>query len=439
MNDFHKRSKRWLCIWLLIISVAFSSNTVQAQEPALADAPFLYRVEFPEEIGSVEQRWEGTSPKTIILIQDSHISLEVQLNISKIIETLVKEYNVGLVNIEGADHEKIDFEELRQLEPRDVVERVSIEFLKESRINGAVYAKINCDKDFKQYGTEDKDKYLENYKYYLSVIEHNQQLADFILNVRNQLMKNKQKFLSQKLIEFINVEILFRDGDTSLISYFKILIKNANELGIDLIQYPSITQMVEIALSEEQSEMFKSVDNEGLLNELAQLSKAIIDQMATTPRAQQFVELLNKIMRLQDMLRLRVLPDDYEDYLQNESEFQEARVSSLIKALFPDMDMTPLIGLNELLKNMDFFYQKAHERSRVIFKNSLKNMETEGTDISVIVSGGFHTNELVNLCKENDISYIRVMPKVTSTESTVDYEGRMLELKAELIQDEDEE
>ena len=66
-------------------------------------------------------------------------------------------------------------------------------------------------------------------------------------------------------------------------------------------------------------------------------------------------------------------------------------------------------------------------------------METEGVDVSVIVSGGFHTNELVNLCKENDISYIRVMPKVTSTESTVDYEGRMLELKAELIQDEDEE
>ena len=52
-------------------------------------------------------------------------------------------------------------------------------------------------------------------------------------------MKNKQKFLSQALIEFINVEILFKDGDTSLISYFKVIIKNANELKIDLIDYPN--------------------------------------------------------------------------------------------------------------------------------------------------------------------------------------------------------
>jgi len=34
-------------------------------------------------------------------------------------------------------------------------------------------------------------------------------------------------------------------------------------------------------------------------------------------------------------------------------------VVELIKALFPEMDTVPLIGLNEMLKSMNFFYQKA--------------------------------------------------------------------------------
>ncbi len=421
----------------LVAMILIYPFSLLAQEPSLPESNNpLYSINFPEEIGTVEQRWEGSSSKTLLLIQDSHISLEVQLNIAKIIQTLVNEYDIKLVNIEGADHEKIDFHELRELEPRDVVERVSVEFLKESRINGAVYAKINNVKDFLQYGTEDKDKYLENYKYYLKVIENNKSLSDFFSALRARLMKNKQLFLSQPLIEFINVEILFKDGDTSLISYFKVIIKNANELGIDLIDYPSISQMIEIALSDEQAEQFKNVDNEKLLNELAQLSKVIIAKLSTTPRAEQFIKLLWKVMRFQDMLRLRVLPDDYADFLEKEGEYKEASMREEILALFSDMDVTKLVGADEMLNDMKLFYSNAHERSRVIFHNALASMQTEGVDISVIVSGGFHTDELVKLCKENHISYVRIMPTVTSTESTVDYEGRMLELKSELITDE---
>jgi hypothetical protein len=410
---------------------------LQAQEqPAAESDNLLYKVDFPDDVGTVEQRWEGNSEKTLILIQDSHISLEVQLNIAKIIQSLVNDHDIKLVNIEGADHEKIDFQELRELEPRDVVERVSVEFLKESRINGAVYAKINNEKDFLQYGTEDKEKYLENYTFYLKVIENNKGLMDFFSVLRAKLMKNKQKFLSQALIEFINVEILFKDGDTSLISYFKVIIKNANELKIDLIDYPSISQMIEIALSDEQAEQFKNVDNEKLLDELAQLSKVIIAKLATTPRAEQFIGLLWKVMRFQDMLRLRVLPDDYADFLEKEQDYKEASIHQEILALFPDMDVAQLMGADQMLNDMKLFYSNAHDRSGVVFRNSLESMKTEGVDISVIVSGGFHTNELVKLCKENDISYLRIMPTVTSTASTVDYEGRMLELKSELITDE---
>ncbi|MFC1809034.1 hypothetical protein ACFL3D_02785 [Candidatus Omnitrophota bacterium] len=183
-------------------------------------------------------------------------------------------------------------------------------------------------------------------------------------------------------------------------------------------------------------EQFKSVDNEGLLNEMSILSKDIIQKLSSTTRSQQFVDLLMKILLFQDLLRLRILPDDYEMFLKEQAQYQEAYLRQQIVALFPQQKMDLLVGLNEMIKHADLFYKNADHRSEVIFNNSLTNMETEKKNISIIVSGGFHTNALVNLCKVNDISYLRVMPTVTNTESTVDYEGRMLDLKTELITEE---
>ena len=52
---------------------------------------FIQRMTIPEDMGSIEARWVGSSDTVLILIQDSHISLEVQLFIAQIIEHCIKD------------------------------------------------------------------------------------------------------------------------------------------------------------------------------------------------------------------------------------------------------------------------------------------------------------------------------------------------------------
>ena len=430
--------KRYQRVVLFLTFFSFTCVSLphaSAQEtPNLQDAILnLYKMDLPEDIGSIEQRWKAEGDQMLILIQDSHISLEVQLNIAKIIQLYVDDYNVELVNIEGADHEKIDFDELRNLEPRDVVEKVSVDFLKESRINGAVYAKINSRKDFIQYGTEDKEEYLENYKSYLAVVENNADLLSNIVDVKNTMLKRKEKFVSKKLGQFINLEILFRDGDTALASYFKRLMKNAKKLKIDLTKYPVTYQLLEIALKAKDEEAFKRVDYKTMLDELALIAREVKGKYAKTIKAETFVELLERLLTLEELLKLRIVQTDYELYEEDATRYSPESLSQLIQDLFPERDTQFLQQLPKILKDADDFYRIAHDRSGTLFFHSLENMEAEGKNISVVVSGGYHTEAIVQLCRENEVSFLRVMPKVSSDEATVDYEGRMLALKSELL------
>lgn len=424
------------CIGIVFFVCVCMQIPLIAQEPTeniFQDR--LYHFKIPEEIGSIEHRWQGTSGKTLLLIQDSHISLEVQLNIAKIIELFVNDYDVSLVNIEGADHEKIDFQELRELEPRDIVEKVSLEFLKESRINGAVYAKINSEKDFVQYGIEDKEAYLQNYKYYLAVVENNQKYLDFFSAIKNTLMKKKARFISKDLGEFLNLWILFKDGDVALTAYFKRIIQKAKDLNIELMEYPSVMQLLEVALDTGEGNQFANVDNKALLSDLDRLGVEIRNRLAATETARAFMRLLLKLFDVQELLRLRILPQDYERYQENKADYREYAIINEIKQLFPEQDTDACVGFDEAQSNIEHFYSEAQSRNDVLFRNTMANMETEKQDISIIVSGGFHTDGLVSLCEEKGVSYARIMPMVTSSDATVQYEERMLQLKSELIGD----
>lgn len=424
------------CVILLCVCVGVS---IGGTFPAWGAEPefksLVYQLAIPEDMGTVEDRWEGSSDKLFVLVQDAHVSLEVQLHIAHIVEYLLKTYNIDLVNIEGADEGKINFQELRELEPRDVVEKVSVEFLKECRINGAVYAKINSEKDFLEYGTEDKSAYLENYKRYLAVIENSKETLDYLVGVKDAMMKQKKNFLSPSLVEIVDVDLLFKDNDVSLVSYFKVILKYAKKLGIDLIDYPSVSQLIEVVLSADAENKFRNVDSEKLLDELMAINKKIKERLATSPREKQFLELFDRIMLLRDILVLKVVPSDYMKYTKDPASYGSYAMTERIHALFPAYDTAPLMKLDGLLKSAKEFYERADERSRIIFHNSLANLKAENRTKAVIVSGGFHTEEIAALCKENNISYVRIMPLVTNDKETVDYTGRMLALKSELITD----
>lgn len=57
------------------------------------------------------------------------------------------------------------------------------------------------------------------------------------------------------------------------------------------------------------------------------------------------------------------------------------------------------------------FYQLAHERSERMVDNLLAQMDSRGTDMAVLVSGGFHSRAIEDLLEQHNVSYVTIAPR----------------------------
>jgi len=80
---------------------------------------------------------------------------------------------------------------------------------------------------------------------------------------------------------------------------------------------------------------------------------------------------------------------------------------------------------NEAFKDALDYYELALKRDIALISNTLRRMAVSGKDSSVLVAGGFHTQGIVNILKQLDISYIVVCPKIGSGDYEKIYQRQM--------------
>ncbi len=109
------------------------------------------------------------------------------------------------------------------------------------------------------------------------------------------------------------------------------------------------------------------------------------------------------------MLLLRLQPKEYQDYRKNRA--WNPRGSESYEAT---------------LKAAETYYEAAELRSAAMVKNLLDKMgNTPG--YTVLVSGGFHTQEMVEQLKKQKITYVVITPRVTVLDQDEAYRARLRE------------
>ena len=83
------------------------------------------------------------------------------------------------------------------------------------------------------------------------------------------------------------------------------------------------------------------------------------------------------------------------------------------------------------LPDIEKFYHLAEERDGVLVNNTLGVMRKNNAEIAVLVSGGFHTDGITRLLKEQDISYIVVTPKIEQLDPNNPYKSLLFGGKTE--------
>jgi predicted Rossmann-fold nucleotide-binding protein/2-polyprenyl-3-methyl-5-hydroxy-6-metoxy-1,4-benzoquinol methylase/8-oxo-dGTP pyrophosphatase MutT (NUDIX family) len=360
-------------------------------------------IEIPRELGNVQSTYQS-GERLVIHVQDLHCNAEVQGNIARLIEKIARERGLKLVAIEGASlpvnvmHIKTAPERARR--------NVGRYFVKQGKLSGAEYYAAAGKIPVQLIGIENAVSYEESRKVVGSFLTDEGQ--GLVYDLREALNEFKTKIYNRELQELDSAKQASREGKMPLLKYAVKLCQLGKRYGIEIKAYINLNQYVGAGVKE-----YAGINSELLYGELEQLEVEIREQMYTNAAQREMDSLERRLDILERMLNISVTPGELKEYRENPGAFSGERFSEYLK----NQDGVDLEeearGLDEYVGKVKRFYELADERSGIFVENTVKRMNEAGTDLAVLVTGGFHTAAVLAGLRDRKITYISVQPKIT--------------------------
>ncbi|MDO8536099.1 MAG: hypothetical protein Q7S30_03720, partial [Candidatus Omnitrophota bacterium] len=234
-------------------------------------------------------------------------------------------------------------------------------------------------------------------------------------NQRDDLIDKLQKKLSKKSLEELVLKTVeFKSEKISQKDFYAYLTKKAILVGMDLKDFPALTGYI-VYIS-----MYNAIDKLKIMEEMDSLENRIKDSLYQDDKQKELDKLSKNLAILKNIFNISLTKDDYKYYLDNESSFDTANYASFINkesllykitAQF-DSDFSDLDRYREEISK---FYEYSFKRDNAFMKNIKYSTRAPPnsklpTLNSILITGGFHTENLCEKFKKEGISYISIMP-----------------------------
>ncbi|MGB3057210.1 MAG: hypothetical protein WBC16_03545, partial [Candidatus Omnitrophota bacterium] len=235
---------------------------------------------------------------------------------------------------------------------------------------------------------------------------------------REDLVKKLEASLSRKLIkELAGKMVAFHEKEISQYDFYEYLIEKAKMVNIDMKEYPELQKyVVYIAL-------YHAVNKSKIVAELNSLEDSIKVSLFTNDDQRELDVLSKNLVLTKNMFNITMTKEDYEYYMKNRSSFDVRNYLSFIEkqalrfkiTARPEQDIERLDGYREDIQK---FFEISFKRDDAFMKN-MKFSEQQGQgrkkmQIAIVMTGGFHTENLCELFRKKGISYVSVIPTFTN-------------------------
>lgn len=247
----------------------------------------------------------------------------------------------------------------------------------------------------------------------------NTQREILIDELKNTLSRNQIKELIAKTLDFKTRKISPKTFYEYLIGKSE-TIQFERERFNDLIGYAAYISV------------YEEVDRAAVISEMDSLEQSIKNTLFTNGSQRQLDILSKDLAIMKNIFAISITKTDYEYYLENKEEFSAAKYLEFIEEKSPeyqidiplDDDIYRLDGLRDRIAG---FYEASFKRDDAFMDNMRFSDMPGGGKGSIIITGGFHTENLCSLFKERGISCISITPKFTIEE---DYKNAYYDLLA---------
>ncbi len=232
---------------------------------------------------------------------------------------------------------------------------------------------------------------------------------------RAELLGVLQKTLSDRLIrELIANTAGFRTGSITQKDFYADLTAKAKLAGVPMESFPELKRYISYV------SMYDDVDRSAVMREMALAEDLIKDSLCRSGEERELSVLSKNLALLESLFNASLTKEDYKYYKANKRSFDAGNFISFIDryAFVHKITARPddnVRDLDRYREDMENFYGHSFERDMAFIENmDLRKAHEEekvGGPAGILVTGGFHTENLVDLLKEHGFSYVSIVPK----------------------------
>lgn len=424
------------------------------------------------EVGAVVERFNGTSDRTMMCIQDLHCNPDAQRAIAAIIGTVKNTYGNALryVSVEGS-WGLLDTSFFASI-PKGygVKESLVDSLVNKGALSGAEYFSIMHPNSVVVRGVEQPRLYRENFDVFMRAVKQ-RDAARNAVNAVEKFFRRAQANHTSKTRQKIHTLIeQYRTGSIAHDMYCAALVTYAQRLGISLAAYSQITRVVNAAAMQAMLPPLTSIHAEAALCArqvfplLSSHEKKQLTVYATT-KDSRYYEYLAQVLRhtriayaaryplfskycaylatLRSTDAVRVLDEEETltcalEYaaaatpqekecvvvlrqggllnrmidgtisLQQERVFREGEGKFFAAIEQYNETRKHVSVIRNAAQTLGTFYDIAERRNEFLVGNTL----SDSSRVSIVVAGGFHAQGITRALRARGISYCMIMPRI---------------------------
>lgn len=364
------------------------------------------------ETGSVEDVFKGTSGKTIYYIQDAHDSLDAQINIAAIIQTLVQKEGVSLVLEEGFEGRVPTDDYFRLIKPPELKKKVSYLLLDQLLIGGAEYAHINRTRDFVLEGAEDLALYKRNINAYKEAAVFKEAVKRELQVVESAVLELIRSRVPAQVFDWIRTKRSYEREEIGLERYFAHMNRLLPLTTGMRESFPELSAVLSEGEKEEAGEE-PEISASRLLEELSGWESAFLEKSLIQKEGRALLETLLDIDRIQKLSEMRLSSSEFEGVKE---ALRSLKTEEIISRGNSRKNRILSKGWEIWVRKAERFYEIAGKRDRAL-GGKLDQFLAGKEKTAVLVFGGFHKDAIRKMLREKNISYILLSPRINGIDS----------------------
>ncbi|MGB2601139.1 MAG: hypothetical protein WBD12_03910, partial [Candidatus Omnitrophota bacterium] len=213
--------------------------------------------EVPYDVAQKQATHLNGGDEVIIQIQDAHASLSAQYSIVKLLDSLVANYELNFVALEGSKG-LLDTSVLSTFPDKDIRENTADFLMREGRMSAGEFFTVTRDNDIRLYGVEDDKLYRKNVESFCDVASNRTELVSIVKAFEKNIDALEEKVYSDDLKTFIAKSREHREGSLSFTDYWKQINEFAKRFKLDTSRYEELKKLLETVELETQIDFVRA-------------------------------------------------------------------------------------------------------------------------------------------------------------------------------------